>query len=268
MTTEKDEPGAQPGKGMRINKAMASAGVCSRRHADELVLLGRVQVNGVIVREPGLQLFSGDRLVVDGKPIAFEMDGAGHTYLMLNKPVEVVSTVRDPEGRRTVIDFLPPAYAGKRLFPVGRLDFFSEGLILLTDDGALTQRLTHPSHHLPKYYEVLVREAPDAEALRRMREGMTLAEGEKLAPVEVRRLEAPESLFDLDGRRGRGELLAMTLHQGVNRQIRRMCRDLGLTILRLRRVGQGPLKLGRLPSGDCRELEDKEIEALRKAVGL
>lgn len=245
-------------KGTRINKALAGAGVCSRRQADELVRQGRVRLNGEVVSEPGVQVMPGDTLLVDGKPVALDRLEAGFTYLMLNKPVQVVSTVRDPEGRKTVLDLLPPAYSGKRLYPVGRLDFFSEGLLLLTDDGELTQRLTHPRYHLPKYYEVLVREKVEESSLSVMRSGMRLAEGERLAPVEVAR----------KGSAARGELLAMTLHQGVNRQIRRMCRDLGLTILRLCRVGQGPLQLGGLGSGKCRELSAEEVLGLRAAVGL
>ena len=245
-------------KGLRINKALAGAGVCSRRQADELIRQGRVRVNGITVTEPGIQIAPGDELAVDGKRVPLDRIEAGFTYLMLNKPVQVVSTARDPEGRKTVLDLLAPDYAGKRLYPVGRLDFFSEGLLLLTDDGELTQRLTHPRYHLPKYYEILVRERASEEALRTMRSGMTLAEGEKLAPVEVRRKSTT----------AKGELLEMVLRQGVNRQIRRMCRDLGLTILRLRRVGQGPLKLGGLASGQCRELSSEEAHDLRAAVGL
>lgn len=196
---------------------------------------------------------------MDGKNVTVKTQGSeDHIYLMLNKPVEVVTTVSDPEGRRTVLDLLPARYKSSRIFPVGRLDFFSEGLLLLTNDGELTQRLTHPRFHLPKHYEVLVREEPSSMALDSMRSGMTLAEGDRLAPVAVEKI----------GNQQRGTLLAMTLKQGVNRQIRRMCRDLGLTILRLRRVGQGSLKLGELATGACRSLEPGEVRALKKAVGL
>ena len=185
-------------------------------------------------------------------------------WLMLHKPVGVVSTARDPEGRRTVLDFVPPAWKGRRLFPVGRLDYFSEGLILLTDDGELAHRLSHPRWHLPRRYEVLVRPGEGASlsaALRRMERGMTLKEGERLAPVEAEQLPSRPDM-------GKGILLGLTLHQGLNRQIRRMCRDLGLTVLKLRRVSQGPLRLGSLRSGEIRPLEDAEIAALRQAVGL
>lgn len=251
-------------QGLRINKALAQSGFCSRRQADELIAAGRVLLNGKAVREPGIKVFEGDELEVGGKKaVVKEASGSDFIYLMLHKPIEVVSTVRDPEGRPTVIKLLPQKYSGRRLFPVGRLDYFSEGLLLLTNDGELTQRLTHPKFHLPKRYEVLVRGSAEESALEAMRRGMTLAEGEKLAPVPVKRLPVknPE-----DGRRG--TLLEMTLHQGINRQIRRMCRDLGLTILRLVRVGQGNLRLGGLPRGECRELFPEELEILKKDVGL
>ena len=245
--------------GIRINKALAQAGLCSRRQADAFISSGKVRLNGEIVLELGLRVNDGDVLELGGKKVAVRpQKQADFIYLMLNKPVEVVSTVSDPEGRRTVVDLLPDEYAGKRLFPVGRLDYFSEGLLLLTNDGELTLRLTHPGFHLLKYYEVLLREDPDASALEAMRSGMTLAEGEKLAPVQVKRL----------GRQKRGTLIEMTLNQGVNRQIRRMCRDLGLTILRLRRTGQGSLRLAGLEAGKCRPLELSEVAGLKKAVGL
>lgn len=215
----------------------------------------------------------GDRILVDGKAVALRMQGHSGgekgkkwtpCWLMLHKPVGVVSTARDPEGRRTVLDFVPPAWKGRRLFPVGRLDYFSEGLILLTDDGELAHRLSHPRWHLPRRYEVLVRPGEGASlsaALRRMERGMTLKEGERLAPVEAEQLPPRPDM-------GKGILLGLTLHQGLNRQIRRMCRDLGLTVLKLRRVSQGPLRLGSLRSGEIRPLEDAEIAALRQAVGL
>ncbi|MCL1889984.1 MAG: rRNA pseudouridine synthase [Desulfovibrionaceae bacterium] len=248
--------------GIRINKALTGAGWCSRRKADEWIAAGLVLVNGQKT-VPGQRLRPGDLLRAGDRELRVGEDGlpavpGGPLYLMLHKPAGVVSTLADPQGRETVLQLLPGEYAGRRVFPVGRLDFFSEGLLLLTDDGELTRRLTHPSFHLPKYYELLVREGAGDEELARMRSGMTLAEGETLAPVEVERL----------GRKARGELLRLTLRQGVNRQIRRMCRDLGLTVLRLRRVGQGPLSLGSLSAGGCRPLKEAEVLALKQAVGL
>ena len=251
------------GEGMRINKFLAEAGVCSRRGADELVLAGAVTVNGAVVTTPGVQVdVHADRVEVRGRPV--RPVSVPPCCLMLNKPVRVVSTARDPEGRPTVLDLVPPelAMAGgqpRRLYPVGRLDYFSEGLLLLTDDGELTQRLVHPRHHVPKTYRVTVRDTLTPQGLRRMREGMTLAEGERLPPVQARILrDSPAGATTLE----------LILHQGVNRQIRRMCRDLGLTVLRLVRVAQGPLELGDLAPGACRALTAGELRAIRRAVGL
>ncbi len=260
--------------GVRLNKALADAGLCSRRKADELFFAGRVTVNGMAADSPGLRVGASDLVELDGRPVRLRAQGAAvgkageahwtPCWLMLHKPVGVVSTASDPEGRRTVLDFVPPAWKGRRLFPVGRLDYFSEGLILLTDDGELAHRLSHPRWHLPRRYEVLVRPEAEAslpDALRCMGQGMVLQEGERLAPVEAVELPARPGM-------GKGVLLGLTLHQGLNRQIRRMCRDLGLTVLRLRRVSQGPLNLGGLRAGEIRALNEREVAALRRAVGL
>lgn len=246
-----------PPEGLRVNKALAMAGLCSRRQADEWVAAGLVTVNGKVLREVGQKLQPDDTVTVRGQKVdvsALFSGKAKHVYLMLNKPVAVVSTAADPEGRKTVLAFIPEALKAMRLYPVGRLDYFSEGLLLLTNDGDLTLRLTHPRHHLPKYYEVLVRETPPESALETMRQGMKLADGQRLAPVEAALGKQDE----------RGVWLHLTLHQGVNRQIRRMCRDLNLTILRLIRTGQGPLRLGELPAGACRHLSEPELAGLRR----
>ena len=255
---------------IRLNKALASAGVCSRRKADDLIAAGAVSVNGSVVTELGLRVTPGtDSVTVHGKAVVLAggtpEPGAGkgvaaqsqsHTYILLHKPIQVVSTASDPEGRTTVLDFLPEYLQHKRLYPVGRLDYFSEGLLLLTDDGELTHRLTHPRYHLPKVYEVRVREIPTKGMMRAIRHGMTLREGEVLAPVDA------DTLADDP------KTLVLTLHQGINRQIRRMCRDLGLTILSLRRMQLGPVFLEDLPKGECRPLRARELAALKEAVGL
>ena len=249
--------------GIRLNKALAEAGICSRRSADELIFSGYVRVNGRVVQNPGERVMPGDLVETPGK--SFRPGSGVNTpcWLMLNKPVHVVSTAHDPQGRATVLDLVPEPWKGLRLYPVGRLDYFSEGLLILTNDGELANRLTHPRWHLAKTYHVLVRpelgEASVDRALAVMRKGMTLAEGERLAPVECRRLPVTGL---------RGVLLELVLHQGVNRQIRRMCRDLSLTVLRLCRVQEGPIELGRLPSGKVRALYAGELQALRHAVGL
>jgi 23S rRNA pseudouridine2605 synthase len=239
---------------MRLNKALAHAGLCARRKADELIFAGAVRVNGEVVIEPGRRVDPGrDKIEVNGALLAAN---APPCHLMLHKPVRVVSTARDPQGRPTVLDLVPMAWRGRRLYPVGRLDFFSEGLLVLTDDGELANLLAHPRHHLPRRYVARVRGAAPESALDAMRRGMTLSEGERLAKVEV---EAEP--------RGRDTDLRLTLRQGVNRQIRRMCRDLDLTILRLERVSLGPLELGDLAPGAVRELTEEEVAALRRAAG-
>jgi 23S rRNA pseudouridine2605 synthase len=244
---------------LRLNKALSSAGLCSRRKADERILAGLVTVNGVVVTEPGTQIIPGqDTVTVDKRTISLPMGAAAqeHCHIVLHKPIQVVSTAHDPEGRTTVLDLLPDSLLKKRLYPVGRLDYFSEGLLLLTNDGELTNRLTHPRYHLPKIYEVKVRELPGKDVLERIRQGITLHEGEKLAPMRVELMPDTPHIF------------LLTLYQGINRQIRRLCRDLGLTILTLRRVQMGPLHLGTLAKGEYRPLQLHELTELRRAVGL
>ncbi|WP_459931952.1 pseudouridine synthase [Fundidesulfovibrio butyratiphilus] len=244
---------------VRLNKALAQAGVCSRRAADELIRNGRVTVNGRPPEGMGQNVDPvRDDIRLDGAPIRTP-GTAAPAYFLLHKPVEVVSTASDPDGRRTVLDLVRPYAGGARLFPVGRLDYFSEGLLLLTSDGELANRMTHPRWHMAKVYRLTVRGPVPEQALATMRAGMTLSEGETLAPVTARVI----------GHSPRGDsVIELELRQGVNRQIRRMCRDLHLTVLRLVRVAQGPLVLGDLPPGACRPLVQREIEALRSAAGL
>lgn len=242
---------------LRLNKALAQAGVCSRRAADDLIFAGRVTVNGETVTEPGRRVDPGtDRVEVDGRPLA--APPSRHIYILLHKPVGVVTTLSDPEGRPMVLDLLPASMRKRRVVPVGRLDVMSEGLLLLTDDGELVNRMTHPRHHVPKTYTLTVRGAVDESALATMRGGMRLAEGEELAPVEAR----------ITGRTRESTLLELVLRQGVNRQIRRMCRDLGLTVQKLKRTAIGPLALGDLAPGRTRELTRDEVGRLRAALGL
>lgn len=248
-------PAGADAAGVRLNKALADAGVCSRRKADDIINQGLVSVNGVTVTSLGVRVLPEDVVAVNGVPLQSK---DARTYLMLHKPIQVLCTASDPEGRPTVLDLLPPQWKHLRLYPVGRLDYFSEGLIILTDDGELAHKMAHPSHHLPKIYHVLVREEVSPESLDIMRAGMRLAEGEQLAPMEVTILPPETST--------RGTMLRMVLHQGINRQIRRMCRDLQLTILTLARVAQGPLQLGELPSGKARVLSAIEVQTLRNAL--
>lgn len=235
--------------GMRLNKAIAASGFCSRRTADALIFAGRVSVNHQPETNPARQVLSCDTLAVDGLPLAKPQQ---FVYILLNKPPQVVCTMCDPEGRETVLDYLPPS--DTRLYPVGRLDYFSEGLLLLTNDGTLAQYLMHPRYHQTKTYEVAVRETVTEAMITAMRNGMRLQEGEMLLPVDVTVVKITPY----------ATLLRMGLRQGINRQIRRICRELGLTILRLRRTTQGTLALGALRTGKARPLTADEIAALKK----
>ena len=248
---------------LRINHFLAQAGICSRRKADELIAAQKVLINGQAAT-PGSKVTPADKVSLDGKNIPWPATKAASpnatphsqfTYILLNKPVQVVSTVQDPEGRTTVIDLLPEELKRLRLFPVGRLDYFSQGLLILTNDGDMTYRLTHPKWHMPKVYHVLVRGQATENALRTMRDGMVLSEGENLAPVDCRVLRTTPK---------NDTWLEMTLHQGINRQIRRMLRDLNLTILVLVRMKHGPLELGSLESGKWRHLSAEEVRQLQK----
>lgn len=245
---------------IRLNKFLAMAGVCSRRKADSCISSGLVKVNNVTVREHGTMVDPGkDRVRFRDREINSPGTGGDkHVYLVLNKPAQVVTTVRDPQGRKTVMDFLPEKFRTKRLFPVGRLDYFSQGLIILTTDGELTHRLTHPSWNHQKVYEVIVREKPEKKTLETMSRGMTLSDGQRLAPVKVRILASGSGLTTLE----------MVLTQGVNRQIRRMCADLGLTILKLTRISQGPVRLRDLKTGQCMELDPSVVRSLLASAGL
>jgi 23S rRNA pseudouridine2605 synthase len=264
---------------LRLNKALAAAGVCSRRKADELIAAGRVLVNDAPAGLGALVDPTRDAVSVDGRAVDLRRATAPdreHLYLLLHKPVQTVTTAHDPQGRRTVLDLLPGALAAERPVPAGRLDFFSEGALLLTTDGEVVNRLTHPRHHLPKTYQVLVRfsaasasraaQAALEAALAAMRAGMRLAEGERLAPVEARVSAAPRPAGDALGQwEARIELV---LRQGVNRQVRRMCRDTGLTVLTLVRTAQGPLVLGDLAPGRWRRLTPDEVRNLKEALRI
>jgi len=245
---------------LRLNKAIASSGLCSRRKADELISQGKVAVNGRTVQELGIRVNpSADRVAVDGQALDIPVPGrdAGVTVAM-HKPVRVVSTASDPQGRETVVELLPRDLRRQRLVPVGRLDFFSEGLLLLSNSGELIHRLTHPRWHVTKTYQVLISGEVPPGALETMSRGMTLQEGDILAPVRASIVKPARS----------GTWLEMELHQGVNRQVRRMCRDLDLTVLRLIRIRHGPISLGSLAPGRIWRLSEQEEIELYSLVGL
>lgn len=239
---------------VRLNKAIAQAGICSRRAADQLILDGAVRVNDVLVDAPGMRIDPDkDRISVNGRPLTRPAARTEEPlYLAMYKPAGTVTTASDPQGRQTVLDLLPPRLRGRRPVPVGRLDLLSEGLLLLTTDGDLTLRLTHPRYDHAKFYQVWVRGRISHEKLETMASGMRLAEGDLLAPVQVRvlRREPPETILE------------MVLRQGVNRQIRRMCRDLKLHVARLIRVQHGPVRLGDLAPGAWRFVSADELRML------
>jgi 23S rRNA pseudouridine2605 synthase len=230
---------------MRLAKYLAHAGVASRRAAEQLVFGGRVTVGGETVVDPARDVGEDDAIAVDGRPVGLERR---HVVYALNKPAGYVSTVKDPQGRPTVVSLIP---SRERLYPVGRLDADTTGLLLLTNDGELAHRLTHPSFEVPRVYRAQVRNAPLREpALRRLREGVQLDDG-MTAPAGVRRLTP--------------DRVELTIHEGRKRQVRRMLDAVGHRVLRLERVAFGPLRLGDLPLGGHRRLKAAEVEELRRA---
>jgi 23S rRNA pseudouridine2605 synthase len=233
---------------MRLGKYLAHSGVASRRASEELVFSGRVTVAGEVVRDPALDVDGSEGIEVDGRP-AKAWKGERAVYLV-NKPAGVVSTASDPQGRPTIVALVP---SGRRLYPVGRLDADTTGVILLTDDGPLAHRLTHPSFEVPRVYRATVRRPPVRnQALQRLREGVELEDG-VTAPARVRRL-APDTV-------------EITIHEGRKRQVRRMLDAVGHPVAALERVAFGPLGLRGLGPGEHRRLTAAEIERLRKSGG-
>jgi 23S rRNA pseudouridine2605 synthase len=234
-------------EGVRLQKYLARAGVASRRQAEELIRAGRVRLNGAVVTEMGTKIRPGeDRVTVDRR----DVEPAPALWIALHKPRGVVSTRRDPQGRRTVYDLLPPTH--RRLFHVGRLDLDSEGLLLLTNDGENAHRLLHPRYGAARVYDVEVEGRPDPETLDRLKRGVTLEDGLARAH-DVRALRAPA---------GAGRL-RLTLREGRKREVRRMLEAVGHPVVRLRRVQYGPVRLGDLPVGAWRPLATAELAALR-----
>ncbi len=238
---------------IRLQKALAQAGIASRRASEQLIAEGRVQVNGQPVREMGIKVDPArDRITVDGQPVQMVQK---RRYLLLHKPAGYLSVLRDDRGRPALIDLVPEA---EGLHPVGRLDLDSEGLMLLTDDGALTQHLTHPRYEHDKEYHILVRGHINAATLRALRTGVELDDG-KTAPARVDQLQRSPW-----GSGQRGETwLRLVLHEGRKRQIRRMCEATHLFVVKLVRVRIGPLTLEGLPPGAYRPLTRDELTALR-----
>lgn len=231
---------------MRLQKYMASCGVASRRTAEKMIAEGRVSVNGETVTEMGVQVEDGDTVRLDGQVIRPEEI---KKYVMYHKPAGEVTTVSDPEGRKCVLDHFRDYPV--RLYPVGRLDYDSEGLLLLTNDGALTERLLHPSHQVDKTYLARVTGTVTPEELQRLRRGILL-DDHRTAPAKARLLK--QETF--------ASQVLVTIHEGRNRQVRRMFEETGHQVMQLRRVRFGPLELGELRRGEWRELTEEEIRKL------
>jgi 23S rRNA pseudouridine2605 synthase len=245
----------------RIQRILARAGITSRRKAEEMIREARVTVNGQVAEIGGKADPAKDAIKVDGKRV--HPHEGPYRYLLLNKPRGVMSTVADPQERKTVLEFVPAAFR-KALVPVGRLDFDSEGLILLTDDGDFAQHVAHPRYGGSKTYEVKVRGEPVEAQLDRLREGILL-EGERTAPARIaRRAKGPQRRRGGDDDEGHNSWWIVELTQGRTRQIREMFQRIGHPVLKLRRVAIGPLRDPHLPVGAVRELSEREVETLRR----
>ena len=237
-------------EGERLQKVLARAGFGSRRAAEELIAAGRVAVDGEVAHLGRRVDTARDRITVDGIPVAVRSD---LVYYLLNKPARVVTTARDPEGRRTVIDLVP---LEPRVFPVGRLDYETEGLLVLTNDGELAQLLSHPGHGVPKAYLAEVEGVPSRAAVRRLRDGVDLEDG-RTAPAQVRLVQGNRA----------NAALELVIHEGRNRQVRRMCEAIGHPVRRLVRTRIGPVTDRRLRPGEWRPLRQREVRALFEAAG-
>ncbi len=241
----------------RLQKILSAAGVASRRLSEELITQGRVTVNGHVVTELGSKADpSRDEIKVDGRRITIQQR---RVYILMNKPRGYVTTRSDPQGRPTVMNLLKNVR--EYVYPVGRLDYDSEGLLLLTNDGELAARLTHPRHEVERVYEARVRGVPDAHELDRLTRGVVI-EGRRTAPARVRLTHVR------DAESGSQGIVEIAIHEGRQRQVRKMFDAVGHPVVRLRRVAIGPVSDDAMPIGYYRELTARELAALRKAAGL
>ncbi|GAC1404656.1 MAG: pseudouridine synthase [Candidatus Velthaea sp.] len=234
---------------MRLQRYLAQAGIASRRKAEELIVAGSVRVNGTIVRELGTTVDETDRVEYAGRLVAL---AAQHTYIVLHKPFGVVTTMSDPEGRRTVADVVRMHGVQQRIVPVGRLDYDTAGILLLTDDGDLAHVLTHPRYGVEKTYRATVRGRLTPEQVAEMNAGVKLDDG-RAAPAILRIIAV----------RRQRSVIDITIHEGRNRQVRKMFEALGHPVVDLIRMRFGPLSLGDLSPGDMRPATDREIKELR-----
>jgi 23S rRNA pseudouridine2605 synthase len=245
-----------PSEGERLQKVIAQAGIASRRHAEQMILDGRVQVNGEKAEVLGIKVQPTDQISVDGREI--RISSHKNTYYLLNKPTGFITSVTDPQGRRTVMDLLKTLK--ERVYPVGRLDYDTSGLLVFTNDGELAHRLMHPSFGVEKTYQVEVQGEVSPKALFQLENGVELEDG-KTAPAQIRVISQI----------GRGSLqrLEITIHEGRNRQVRRMFDAVGFPVVNLKRIRFGPLQLeANLHPGSFRSLSNQEVQQLRAAVKL
>lgn len=266
-------------KGVRLQKAMADAGVGARRDCEEMILAGRVRVNGETITslphfiDPASDVVELDREVLKLPSTPVETKSAQperrFSYVLINKPKGVITTTSDPEGRRTVLDFVPPALRRERLFPVGRLDADSTGLLIITNDGEFAYQLTHPKFGVTKEYRVTCAGLATGDQLARLKRGMYLItptqDGEKNAKrAQMESVRIVKRLVD----RARGDrtILQVTLREGQNREIRRMLARIGLKVRELERVAIGPLRAGALKPGQSKLLGKRDIERLRAST--
>lgn len=232
---------------MRLQKYLAEAQVASRRKAEEIILEGRVSVNGKKVTELGTKVESEiDEITVDGKKVEI---CEKMVYIMLNKPEGCVTTVKDQFGRKSVIDYVKDI--GERVYPVGRLDYDTSGLLIITNDGELTYRLTHPKHNIEKTYIAEVDKVPDEEAMEKFRNGIII-DGRKTAPAKIKIIK-----------KSKLTTLNIKIKEGRNRQVRKMCAAIGCNVITLKRIATGNLELGNLEKGKYRYLTDEEIKYIR-----
>jgi len=236
----------------RLQKVLAEAGIASRRKCEEIITAGRVQVNGEVVKTLGVKVDpQQDEIRVDGRAINQQKK----IYVLLNKPKGVITSANDPGGRKVVTDFLPGIT--QRVYPVGRLDYDTEGLLLLTNDGELAHLLTHPKHHVPKTYQATVKGVPHGTVLEKLREGVKLEDG-MTSPAEV-------EYADINPEKNE-TVVEITIYEGRNRQVRRMFEAVSFPVIRLKRIKFGPIFLTGLPRGKYRHLTPAEIKELQGAA--
>lgn len=231
---------------IRLQKFLSDAGVASRRKAEEYIKEGRISVNGITITELGTRVREDDQVCMDGKRVALALR---KVYIMLNKPEGYVTTAKDQFSRKTVLDLIHGI--DERIYPVGRLDYDTSGLLLLTNDGDFTYKMTHPAHLVNKVYSAVVKGNISNDTVKKLERGLEI-EGYKTAPAEVRIVGTEKSV----------SLIEITIHEGRNRQVRKMCEAVGHPVVKLRRVAIGGLIMGELPEGKWRYLTDEEVRYL------